>query len=171
MRWCHMVGIASFGSRRTRVLCLVCLVTASVAILSTAGRQGSSSRAANSSSLLPSSGSPCNVEGRLVFQDPTRRIASLDEYRADGGTINAAGLASTQSLPNISYVAVYGTGWHVSDCRGAGRAIEQQIGFNNHDGSILYAMSWQPGNFLPPHGPYGRTRWGTPTVKPERLHS
>ncbi len=171
MRWSNMFGIDSLSRRRTSVLRLMFLMAVGVAILSTSGRLMASNQVASSSSFLPSSGSACNVEGRLVFQDPTRRIASLDTYRAEGGTINAAGLASTRDLPNISYAAVYGTGWHVSDCRGAGRAIEQQIGFNNHDGSNLYAMSWQPGNFLPPPGPYGRIRGVTRTVKPERLHT
>ena len=171
MRWPHLFGTDRLDRRRMRALCIIFLTVVSGAILLTSGRIMASNQVASISSLLPSSGSPCSVEGRLVFQDTTRRIASLEEYRADGGTINAAGLASTRGLPNVRYVVVYATGWHVLDCKGAGRRIVQQIGFNNHDGSILYAMSWQPGNFLPPHGPYGRTRWGTPTVKPERLHS
>jgi len=91
-------------------------------------------------------GNPCQVSQKWILKSTAQVITAPRAFVMAGGEVLKQRLEQVAKLPNLQLVVIHGpmSGLQVLDCRGPGREVDLQIGYNSRDGSQLIAMSWQP---------------------------
>ncbi len=98
--------------------------------------------------FLPAStsGDPCHVPQRWILSEAAREVSGPSAFVRSGGMISPFQVAKATKLPNLHWVVIIdpSSGIQTLDCRGHGRSIYMEAGYNVHNGSELFGMSWEP---------------------------
>jgi len=98
--------------------------------------------------FLPAStsGDPCHVPQRWILSEAAREVSGPSAFVRTGGMLFPSQVAKATKLPNLHWVVIIdpSSGIQTLDCRGHGRSIYMEAGYNVHNGSELFGMSWEP---------------------------
>ncbi len=97
--------------------------------------------------FLPTStsGNPCHVPQRWILQEAAREVSGPNAFVRSGGMLFPSQVAKALRLPNLHWVVITdpSSGIQTLDCRGHGRSIYMEVGYNARNGSELFGMSWE----------------------------